>query len=433
MTITSDIRLGVVRSIQYGLIAEPDIFAPQAQSLGAGLIRTFFYWSQLEPEPGHYDWSAVDAVLDQADANTELWFTLGSSSTWGTTRATDLLPASPPHDPAAYARLVRALVKHCGGRVRYWQCENEPSNPLFWAGTAGEYVTHLAGFHQAVKATDPQALVVLGGCPPTAFAEPGAEQDFFLQLIRDGEHSYDIFDIHLYGDPYQIPSIVAEVRSLTDKPVIVGEYNGPLLVQYPEAFEHLGEVLAAGALTPWHTMTIEDFRTGLFTAEPVRQAMRRLYNRMPDLPPTLQMFMTGCPADLEAERHRLNADDIIVRNVIALSCGIRRTVCWQLGPDALRPADPYAWLNLLFSKFTLLDYDDQGLLTVRHPSADAFAELAAQLSGAKSVVRVEVPGRPDAHVYEFVGTGRHVGWVHGSEPLSWRGTDLGARPVFIAE
>ena len=117
-----DIRLGVVRGIQYGLIAPPDQFAPQARDLGAGLLRVFFYWSQLEPEPGRYDWIAVDAILDQTDAETELWFMIGSASPWGASRATDFLPASPATDPQAYARMLQALVEHCSGRVTWWQC-----------------------------------------------------------------------------------------------------------------------------------------------------------------------------------------------------------------------------------------------------------------------------------------------------------------------
>ena len=39
MTSTDGIRLGVVRGIQYGLVAKPDTFAPQARDLGAGLLR----------------------------------------------------------------------------------------------------------------------------------------------------------------------------------------------------------------------------------------------------------------------------------------------------------------------------------------------------------------------------------------------------------
>ncbi|MGV9375992.1 hypothetical protein ACWDRB_09260 [Nonomuraea sp. NPDC003707] len=432
-----DIRLGVVRGLQYGLVEKPDTFAPQARELGAGLVRVFFYWSQLEPEPGRHDWSAVDAVLDQFDDDTELWFTLGAASPWGSTRSTDLLPASPPLDPAAYAATLRALVTHCRGRVRYWQCENEPCIPLFWAGTAADYVAHLAAFHQAVKSADPDAAVVLGGCPPGVFSasdEPDDERDFFLQVIEEGRDVYDVFDVHLYGDPYLIPRAIEDVRAAVgDKPIVAGEYNGPVPTQYPEVFEHLAEVIEAGGMQPWYRLTVEDLHEGRLTTEPVRAAMKRLYDRMAELPPTLQMFMTGCPPELEAERHRINADDILIRNLLALSSGLRLTVCWQLGPDMPAPPDPYNLLQLMFSKFQLMAFEG-GTMSMRHPGADAFAELSSRLAGATDVRRVEVPERPDAHVFELVGTGVEVAWLRPSSPeppaLVWNGTVLDARPQF---
>ena len=59
------IRLGVVRGISYGLFGKPGEFVPQARALGAGLIRAYLYWGQVEPEPGCYRWEAVDALLGQ--------------------------------------------------------------------------------------------------------------------------------------------------------------------------------------------------------------------------------------------------------------------------------------------------------------------------------------------------------------------------------
>src|SRR5262249_14147667 len=54
------IRLGVVRGISYGLFAKPDEFGPAARGLGAGLVRAYVYWAQVEPEPGRYVFDTVD-------------------------------------------------------------------------------------------------------------------------------------------------------------------------------------------------------------------------------------------------------------------------------------------------------------------------------------------------------------------------------------
>jgi hypothetical protein len=65
------IRLGVVRGISYGLFGPPGEFVPQARALGAGLIRAYLYWSQIEPEPGQFRWDTVDALLGQLSGEEE--------------------------------------------------------------------------------------------------------------------------------------------------------------------------------------------------------------------------------------------------------------------------------------------------------------------------------------------------------------------------
>ncbi|WP_157555948.1 hypothetical protein [Nocardia acidivorans] len=386
----------------------------------------------------------MDAVLEQSDEDTELWFTITASSPWGSTRATDFLPASVPHNPDGYAAMVRTLVEHCGGRVRYWQCENEPSSGLFWADSADDYVRHLARFRAAVKAGDPAGQVVLGGCVPGVFAnmdEPDSEREFFLHVIHAGHDSYDVFDLHPYGDPYLVPGMVANARAALraaggEKPVVVGEYNGPLLVEFPELFSELTDVLATEPLRPWHALTVADFRSGQTVMTESRTAMERLYERMPELPPALQMFMLDCPPEAEAERHRLNADDIVIRNVLALSCGIDRTFCWQLGPDTPEPAERFSFLGLLFLKFALFGYDNQQQ-PVGYPCASAFAELSLRLDGAKAVERIPVPDRPDAYIFDLVGTEWQVGWLRREypaaepNPLVWNNTALGSRPSYM--
>lgn len=444
MTENSAIRLGVVRGIQYGLMAGPDAFAPMTRELGVGGVRVFFYWSQLEPERGRYDWAAVDAALGQMDAGSEVWFTVTASSPWGSTRATDWLPASTPHEPEVFAAMVRALVAHCAGRVRFWQCENEPSNALFWADSAPEYARHLRVFHDAVKSADPRAEVVLGGCSPGVFADldaPEPEREFMLHVMGSAADSYDVFDIHLYGDPYLVPTMIENARAAMraagdEKPVVAGEYNGPLLVQYPELFAELGDVFAADPMKPWHTVSVADVESGRAITPGVRAAMERLYARMPELPLTLQMFMVGCPPEAEATWHHRNADDLVIRNILALESGLDRTFCWQLSPETPQPQDPYSFLALLFQKFALFGYDE-AQRPVKHPAAKAFAELAFRLDGAKSVRRIPVPGRPDAYLFDLVGTEWQVAWLRPQdpavepEPLICGNIKVGASPIYL--
>jgi Beta-galactosidase len=352
------VRLGIVRSISYGLFGKPDQFLPQLRELGAGLVRVYFYWSQVEPEPGRYNFDAVDAFLDQLDGSEEVWVTLCSSSRWATRQATEFLPPSPAKDPEDYRRFVDRLVRHCGGRVRYWQCDNEPSNVgLLWAGTAADYVAQLEVMHRAVKAADPEAAVVLGGAPFGLPESPpdSPDRQFFDVLLRDGRDHFDLFDLHLYGEATRIPADVETARGLMrahgyEKPLVAGEYNAP-----------------------WPNLA-------------------GLYERMDSLPPQLQMFMRGCPRELEDKRHRINCREIVMRNLLALASGVRRTVCWNLAPDIPGYENHLSVMDLLFGKLALLDYEGSEL-SHRHPAAGTFALLAGEPGHGRRRVRAAPPGR----------------------------------------
>ena len=152
-------RTGVVRGISHGLFGPPTAFAEAAAGLGVGLVRAYVYWSQVEPEEGHFDFAVVDGLLDDLDAHgMDVWLTVCSSSPWATRVPTTFQPQSPALDATRYGRFVQAVVRRCAGRVQYWQCNNEPSNTgLLWDGTAEEYVAQLRVFYDVVRHESPAA------------------------------------------------------------------------------------------------------------------------------------------------------------------------------------------------------------------------------------------------------------------------------------
>jgi hypothetical protein len=419
------IRLGVVRGISYGLFGPPGEFVPQARAIGAGLVRAYLFWSQVEPEPGHYRWDTVDALLGQLGGDEELWITLCSSSPWGTRQPTDFLPPSPALDQRAYAEFVRQVVGHCAGRVRYWQCDNEPSNTdLLWAGTAEEYVDQLQTMYRAVKEADPAAAVVLGGCGYDVFSsEPGsASRQFFDHLAKAGRDAFDLFSVHLYGDLALVPEYLATARQFMQahgylKPVVVGEHAGPQPFEFPEAMAVMQETFAAafaGISGSSPSQSTDELAARAGQDTPERRVMTALYDRMDSLPPRLQMFMAGCPAGLEAKRQRINCRQVVMRTVLALAEGVRRTAYWNLAPEYPGPVDHLQMMHLMIGKLPLLGYRD-GELAVRHPAADSFALLAQKAAGARAVSRVTSGGPPGVYAFEIDRSGRGpllVLWDH---------------------
>ncbi|MEV0844252.1 hypothetical protein AB0I55_32490 [Actinocatenispora sera] len=431
----SDIRLGVTRGISYGLLTEPEPLVPAVRGLGGRLLRVFLYWQQLEPRPGEYRFDDVDALLATLNDDTEPWLTVCASSQWGTRERTDLLPPSPPTDPAAYERMVGALVTHCAGRVRYWQPENEPCYPYLWAGSRDEYADHLARFHRAVKTADPTATVVLGGAPPGALGadEDDEEARWFAALLPGVGDHFDALDVHLYGDVYATGPMIERGHAMMraagyDRPVVVGEFNGPLPFEDPAVVAELGEVFAAGAMSSEAiTGTVAQYRAHAETETPPRAAVRRLYERADALPDTLRMFLRDCPPELESRRHRISARQLVQRTVLAFAAGVRRASCWNLAPEEPESfADRYELMDLLFGKFALLDRVTE---PNRTPAAEAFALLATHLSTVDSVVRLSTPD-PDAYVYALTGpaTPRLIGWARRD---AFAADDTDTNPVSV--
>jgi hypothetical protein len=407
-----EFRPGVVRGISYGLFGPPDGFVPAARALGAGLVRAYLYWGQVEPRPGEYRWDVVDALLAQLDGGQEVWLTLCSSSPWATRQPTDFLPPSPAHDLGAYRAFVAAVVRRCAGRVRFWQCDNEPSNTgLLWAGTADEYLAQLAEFHGAVRETDPAAVVVLGGCGYDVFAsEPGsAPRRFFDRLLDAGRDHFDAFDAHLYGDPARAAGWLAEAAGLMaargyTRPVLVGEHAGPVPFQFPAAEAVLHQVMVRAFAEPPGTRSTAELIEQSTQDTPERRAMTALYDRMDELPPRLAMFLVGCPPELAARRHRINARTLVMHTVLALAAGVPRTVYWNLAPEVPGEVDPRQLMGLMFGKLPLLSYQGRDL-TVHHPAADTFALLATALAGATAAI--PVPAGPETlRAYRVDRTGR---------------------------
>ncbi|HEV8222457.1 MAG TPA: hypothetical protein VGQ05_19470 [Streptosporangiaceae bacterium] len=432
------IRLGVVRGISYGLFGPPGEFVPQARALGAGLIRAYLFWSQAEPGPGRYDWGTVDRLLAQLDGSEEVWLTVCSSSPWATRQATDFLPPSPAHDQAAYGEFVRRLVRHCGGRVRYWQCDNEPSNTgLLWAGTAAEYVTQLATFYRAVKEADPAAAVVLGGCGYDVLSsEPGSEpRQFFSHLAKAGRDFFDLFSVHLYGGLASLPGYLDDARQIMRahgyvKPLVAGELAGPQPFEFPAAMAAVQQAFAAAFTGTGEApgQSTGELAERVSQDTPEHRAMDALYARMSELPPELAMFLVGCPDKLEARRQRIQCRQIVQRTMLALAGGVRRTAYWNLAPEAPGPADHRQMMSLLIGKLPLMEYGGREL-TVRLPAAGTFALLTRQLAGATEVTRRELASHPSVRAFEVTRDGRGPLLVLWDQRDTFHGEDEPPVPV----
>ncbi len=213
-------------------------------------------------------------------------------------------------------------MKHCKGRVRYWQNDAEPNNPVFWSGTKEEFVTELKLFSKAVKEADPAAVVVLGGYDGM-FVPPGTPG----------------------GHPF--PNQQADSA------------NGP------------------------------------------KEQIGNLYKDMSSLAPETQMFLLDCPPQLDAKYQRIQARGLVMRNLLAFSAGVQKTLYWQF---LNAHADRDDLMTLMYGKIGMVGYE-QGELKRRYMLADVFASMTKILDGVREVKRVSIAEKPSIFLFK-VNRGR---------------------------
>jgi hypothetical protein len=366
--------------------AKDETFMPQVRKLNAGFSRVILFWSQLEPAKGDFNWKPLDAWLDQLQSPEEGMLTIYSASPWATRTPAWVFPPSPAHNPEDYARFTTELVTRVDGRVRYFQNDSEPNNPMFWAGSKQEFVDQLRVFAKAVRGADPKAKVVLGGSdglfdPTGTHQLPGQEQslDWFEYAIGNAAGDYDIFDLHLYADPYTIPARVNFIRGRMaahgyEKPIIAAESHGPGFFEFPVNRKYFHLMSEFGA------------------AESA--GVTALYAPGAELAPETRMFLQSSPPELEQKLQQLQERDLIIRTVLALSAGVQKIAFWDLWHETEKRDQVK---TLLYGKLLLMEYEGESL-TKMLPLGRAYQAMTSRLCGVELVERIPTG---DESVYAF--------------------------------
>ncbi|PJA73645.1 hypothetical protein CO151_12800 [bacterium CG_4_9_14_3_um_filter_65_15] len=244
---------------------------------GMGVVRLTVHWKDREPNEDEYLWGGTDTKIQVLQAlGIDAFLTFEIDAEWAIEPSEDLAANHPPADMADWTEFMALCVDRYDGDgvndmpelrkpVLYYQFINEwPSkNNLHggWTGTLYQLIEFFNASYDVVKATDPNAHVVLGGissigldamvlnagmggytarlsynetvndtltvelCQDPSIAEAVADRERVL-----AESRYDIVDLHMYGpveyNQYRIARIRQEVGNT---PLITSECGGPNL------------------------------------------------------------------------------------------------------------------------------------------------------------------------------------------------------------
>jgi polysaccharide biosynthesis protein PslG len=170
-------------------------------------IVQLFSWRAIEPTRGQYHWQYPDEVVaGAAYYGMDLIVRLDQHPAWASAAPLDL--NAPPDDPATYAAFAGMVAARYRGQVKAYIIWNEPNLATDWGGAAPDpagYAALLRAAYGAIKAADPNALVVSAGLASTNDRTGQAMDDraYLEALYAAGAGPYfDVLGAHPYGFAY---------------------------------------------------------------------------------------------------------------------------------------------------------------------------------------------------------------------------------------
>jgi hypothetical protein len=136
--------------------------------LGFGWLKQQVRWEHSEGQKGKYGWDGLDRIVDAANAGgVKVLFSVVAAPRWA---RGDKAGIGPPDNYQDFYDFMGAMATHYRGRVHAYEIWNEQNLKREWEGaplSASDYMRLLKGAYQAIKAADPNAIVVSGAPTPT--------------------------------------------------------------------------------------------------------------------------------------------------------------------------------------------------------------------------------------------------------------------------
>ncbi len=188
-----------------------DKWGPQISAAGVTWLRGFRAFSDLEPKEGEWKWESLDKVLNAASAshlNVSGMFLYGVS--WIDSSKSGFPVANLP----AWSEYASNVVKHCAGKVKYYEVWNEPPN-FARNAKAADYAKLVVAAYDAAKAAD--STCQIGLCAASSGVNwlaqtiaAGAADHFDYITV----HPYEALEVADDGAEAEYMAIVPTIRKM---------------------------------------------------------------------------------------------------------------------------------------------------------------------------------------------------------------------------
>lgn len=250
--------------------------AEQVSELGVDWVKIDVPWAEIEPEPGIYDYSALDATVAAMELqNVNILLNVFAAPAWSRVAYTEKLNSQlrdyggPPKDLNDFATFLANLATRYAGIVDAYEIWKSPNLLKFWTvpiyerepelNADGDYgipdgVQLGARFYlpllriafETIKSHDEEALVISGGLAPVGFSDGynSIDTGSYLQIMLEagaGDYSDAI------GAVFSASAVPPTLRCC-DKPPGVESHYESFLQYFLELMEFYEEVLAENDL-----------------------------------------------------------------------------------------------------------------------------------------------------------------------------------------
>lgn len=253
-----------------------DALAEQVKQLGVNWVKIDVPWSEIESQPGVYDFMNLDATvaaMELAEAN--ILLNVFDAPAWSRSSYTEKLNSlmrdygGPPENLNDFALFMANLATRYAGIVDGYEIWKSPNLLKFWTipvyhrepelnadgdyGVPDEvrlgarfYLPLLKIGYETIKSHDAAALVISGGLAPVGFSDGYNSIDtgtYLSEMLEAGAADYS----DAIGAVFSA-SAVPPTLSCCDKPPGVESHYESFLQYFPELLEFYQAVLAENGL-----------------------------------------------------------------------------------------------------------------------------------------------------------------------------------------